>query len=318
MTEKLLSSFDRLKEYNSEDTLLLLLPFIEKLKNDKDKSEYISAFFNYCFVTHSDILSTSIRSVDHYFTVMSERVHDGRCADSTRRKHRKIITAFYNDLDRRIEAGDDESIPLYYVNNFTRFSLDYYEEDKIRRDKTPEISDMDKLIGAAKVKDKELLIAILLAYQLYLRTSEIASLKVSDFGYNSDDLSCFVTLHRSKQAVNLLVPKELAAYIDEYLAHSESQGNYLFCPPEKADAWTRGLQIRLKNLCARVFPGQNRTYTLNSIRNAAGSTAVTLGLPEGDVAEAMGYKSNRHIRRLSSLKADVTSKGLLNIRIIET
>ena len=318
MTESLLTAFDRLKDYCSEDTLTLLLPFIEKLKNDRDKREYISAFFNYCSITAADILTTPVRSVDKYFTIMSERVHDHVVADSTRRKHRKIITAFYNDLDRKIEEGLDDNIPLNYVNNFTCFSSEHYEEDKIRRDKTPQPSEIDALIGEAKKSDKELLIVVLLAYQLYLRTGEIAALKVSDFGYNSESNdSCFVTITRSGQPLNFPVSEELAAYIEQYLKESQSESRYLFCEPEKSDAWIRRTQYRLANLCVRAFSDSKQTYSLNNIRNAAGATAVTLGIPETDVADAMGYKSYRHIRRLSSLKANVETKGFMNIKIIQ-
>lgn len=317
MTESLMHSFDKLKNFNREDTLSLLLPFVEKLKNDRDKQEYISVFLNFSMITGEDILRTSVRSADKYYSVMAERVNSGTCADSTRRKHRRIISAFYNQLDKRIESGEDENIPLDYINNFTQFARDVFTEDQFKRNETPQITDMDAIIGAVSNTDKELLIVILLAYQLYLKTGEIAALKVSDFGYNNDtDNSCFVTVHRHSEDINLLVPQELARTIDSYLASSTRSDNYLFCSPDKADSWIRLQQLHLKKICTKLFPGQDRTYSLNNIRNAAASTAVNLGASEAVVAEAMGYRSSRHIRKLSSLRTDIVSAGLLNIKVV--
>ena len=91
----------------------------------------------------------------------------------------------------------------------------------------------------------------------------------------------------------------------------------LLCYCYYSDAWIRRTQYHLANLCARTFSDPAHTYSLNSIRNAAGATAVTIGLPETDVADAMGYKSYRHIRRLSSIKANVSTAGFMNIHIIQ-
>ena len=91
---------------------------------------------------------------------------------------------------------------------------------------------------------------------------------------------------------------------------------FLLCYCYYSDAWIRRTQYHLANLCARTFSDPAHTYSLNSIRNAAGATAVTIGLPKTDVADAMGYKSYRHIRRLSSIKANVSTAGFMNIKII--
>lgn len=299
---------------NSTDTVYIINSFVARLKNIRDQREYVNAIADFNKLTGCDIISAKTEDVEKYLSMLYARADNGSCTRSQCIKKHKIIAAFCNYAQKLKDSGS-LLIPPEYENQMLYYSPRIEADETFRFSRIPSLADIDRLISIGKESDNEFLIVFMLCFNSYLKISDIATLHTKDIFVDGNG-RYGITLTRDRRTVP--ISSELAGRIEAFMEENDNaeylfdvvqideSGQYSLDNAKAVLAWERKLQRRLKSYCSRlgIFG-----YTFNDIRNAAAVYNYSSGIDEYTIADAMGYKSTRHIQKLTSIKLTLPETG---------
>ena len=307
---------DKLKTLFSDRTRPVAESYLSRLKNDSDRICYCHVFGDFLDVSGTEFLLADSLSVDAYMSWLRERCESGEMKYSTVLKYRKVLAAFSkycirlrNEGDTRVPESFEDSISRHPMANIT---------ENLSSANIPDFSDIDTIIGflgEAPAEDSRLtaasrastLTAVMMAFRMMLKTSEICSIRIEDMAYDAGDNLCIMI---EKRDMVLLVPGDIRGQVEK---QSENGTEWLF-PSERGGHLDRKtLSMRLSAACREA--GVEKV-SFRTLRDATAAHAATNGAKGKEFAKAYGMKGQTHIRKLSTL--NIVGSGVekyINIRV---
>ena len=282
-----------------EDVCTLIGWYMELIKTDADRRARARIFRDFNSVTGSDPLTAVEQDYEAYTAELKKRMADGKMKLGTALRNQRILAAFVQFLLKR--RGSDGIVPASFTDRTLTSRIEEPAEQIYFKD-VPGLSDIDTLIGYLKARcDNQTLAAVMLSFKCHLKTGTMLPLRKSDI---MDDANGD-TYIMSEEGVPRRIPQDVASVIDSALA-AIPDGGYLFSTGNGKQLTLDGLEKRLKRACkgAGITP-----VSFNRLRNAGAVLSVANGADPGKLADSMGYRNHRHIRKLTSLPMQFIDTG---------
>lgn len=265
--------------------------FFHTLKTDKSRLAYLYAIKEFLqeYPEYEDFTK------DNCIQFLEDLQFQKGQKYSTVVKKKKQLSSFFNFLASNLTLFTD--IPPDFVNFFSVVPLPP-EPEVIHVKKVISIEELDNLITYLREHSFSCMIAVILAFKLMLRTSEILSLKWKDVIETKDGYLLRITSGENRY---LSLPPDIFSLIMDYekiIQNSE----FLFPSPRCKD--TTITPKALNNMLTHAEKELDMTcYTFNDLRNAGISFAMSQHCSINLLLEQLNMKSKSHISRLKSLSS---------------
>ena len=283
-----------------DDVCQLVSQYMELIKTDADKRARARIFRDFHSVTGADMLRAEETDYQLYATELESRIGAGEMKLGTALRNQRVLSAFAQFLMKR-RGAEGSLVPDSFTDRTASSRLEEPPEQIYFKD-VPAVSDIDTLIGYLKAKcDNQTLAAVMLSFKCHLKTGVMLPLKKSDImdDMNGDTyIMCGEELPRR-------IPQDVAEVIDAALV-SVPDGGYLFNNGKGEQISLDGLEKRLKRACANAGI---EAVSYNRLRNAGAVISIANGAEPAELADSMGYRNHRHIKKLTSLPMHFVDTG---------
>ena len=283
-----------------DDVCQLVSQYMELIKTDADKRARARIFRDFHSVTGADMLRAEESDYQLYASELESRIGAGEMKLGTALRNQRVLSAFAQFLMKR-RGAEGSPVPDSFTDRTASSRLEEPPEQIYFKD-VPAVSDIDTLIGYLKAKcDNQTLAAVMLSFKCHLKTGVMLPLKKSDImdDMNGDTyIMCGEELPRR-------IPQDVAEVIDAALV-SVPDGGYLFNNGKGEQISLDGLEKRLKRACANAGI---EAVSYNRLRNAGAVISIANGAEPTELADSMGYRNHRHIKKLTSLPMHFVDTG---------
>lgn len=289
-----------------------LMSYLQRFKSKSTQESYCLAINEFSDYIKKDLLVASSEDCRRYILHLEAKRNNGRLKNSTLAKKKYQLSSVYSVFCEK-HSRKALSLPENFMNHFSDIRTDVPPES-FRYEKVPNLKDIDTLHRFLIENDPMTDIAILLSFKGFLTTEEFRTLAVSDFLV---DASGHMVVRIANPAFPLEVrynsiPEDikdiLMPYFDAIGRRKSHDAPKLFSKKNGSLYTARALRLKLQNACEAC--GIPR-YTFNDFRNAGVVYAVSYHADISIVANSLGYKSNTHLGKLSSLQVTVNDAAEL-------
>ena len=289
-----------------------LMSYLQRFKSKSTQENYCLAINEFSDYIKKDLLNASSDDCRRYILHLEAKRNSGQLRNSTLAKKKYQLSSLYSAFCE-VHARKTLSLPEDFMNHFSNIRTDVPPES-FRYEKVPNLKDIDALHRFLIKNDPMTDIAVLLSFKGFLTTEEFRTLTVSDFLV---DAGGRMVVRIANPAFPLeirynSVPEDvkdiLMPYFDAIGRRKSHDVLKLFAKKNGSLYTARALRLKLQNACETC--GIPR-YTFNDFRNAGVVYAVSYHADVSVVANSLGYKSNTHLRKLSSLQVTVNDAAEL-------
>lgn len=282
------------------DVCALVAQYLELIKTDADKRARIKIFRDFHSVTGADMLRAEESDFLLYAEHLRKRIEDGEIKLGTALRNQRILSAFAQFLLKR-KGAEGSLVPDSFTDRTAPSRIEEPPEQIYFKD-VPGLTEIDTLIGYLRTRcDNQTLAAVMLSFKCHLKTGAMLLLKKADI---MDDANGD-TYIMADDGLPRRIPSDVAEVIDAALA-SVPEGGYLFSTGNGERISLDGLEKRLKRACHKAGIG---AVSFNRLRNAGAVISVANGADPAKLADSMGYKNHRHIKKLTSLPMHFIDTG---------
>ena len=297
-----------LREIYPAETVELMEKYLSGMRDSKEVSSRVNTYADFFAVTGEDLMRAGRGTLLRYLSDLESRVDRGSMKHSTALKKRKFIAAFLSWCEKEKESGN-RLVPDSFANLMLTIKAGP-EDDIIRLQDMPDLTELDRLFGYLKENDRQVLCAVALAIKCLLKTGEIAALRNDQI---VTDMNGKMFLLPEGFTMPVSVPEDISNILGETVAGSGQKGWLFPSPVKNAPLNVSNIQRRLSKACAMAGV---RRMTLNSLRNMAAVMAVSGGADAVKLNDDMGYRSRTHIRRLTSLPLRYSDSGERYVHLV--
>ena len=282
------------------DVCTLVGQYLGLIKTDADKRARIKIFRDFHETTGTDMLRAAEDDFLLYADVLRKRIEEKEMKLGTALRNQRILSAFAQFLLKR-KGTEGSLVPDSFTDKTGSSRMEEPPEQIYFKD-VPGLSDIDTLIGYLRARcDNQTLAAVMLSFKCHLKTGAMLPLKKADI---MDDANGD-TYIMADDGLPRRIPADVAEVIDKALA-SIPEGGYLFSTGDGEQISLDGLEKRLKRACVKAGIG---AVSFNRLRNAGAVISVANGADPAKLADSMGYKNHRHIKKLTSLPMHFIDTG---------
>ena len=286
----------------NENTKTFLTTYLKRFKSKKTQLNYCLAINEFAEFLKKDLCSVTAIDCKQYILHLESKRNAQQIKTSTLAKKRFQISSVFSAM---CESHAREALSL--SENFENYFIDILTDavpTSIRYEKVPTIEQMDILYCYLMENDPMTCIAFLLAFKGFLTTSEFRNLSVSDFFEDANDRMIVRIVNPSFpiEARYNSIPNDVKEILLSYFTTLPENNLKLFAKKDGTIYTDRTLEMRLKNACEICNIPH---YTYNDFRNAGAVFAISYHADVAIVANSFGYRTNKHINRLDSLKITV-------------
>lgn len=275
--------------------------YLKTLKRDDTKRSYLSSFNEFADYIQKDILTVSYDDCSRYINHLNSLRDNNITRTSTVQKKRKQLSSLFTYVCKyREKFGLDESFYNFFLNIAAEETNTIFRYERV-----PKVAELNDLYLHLLNNDPMTCIAFLLAFKGFLTLEEFRNLKTSDFYQDSQN-------HLVVQVINTLdtkdihynsIPEDAAEIIYKYFDSLYTKyPTYSDIPlfskngriPLTPNAFRNRLNKALKKL-------ELPHFTFNDLRNAGSVYAIAYHADTKLVANSLGHKTERHIKKLDSL-----------------
>lgn len=292
---------ETMRDMYPSDTAELMISYLSGIKTYKEVSARASVYADFFAVTGADLLRCQRDTIVMYLNVLGSRVEKEAMKRSTSIKYRKFLSAFLSWCEAEKESGN-EDVP----DGFRNVMKDIRSEESgevFRLEEMPGLSELDKLIGYLKEKDRLVLTAAMLSMKCLLKTGEIVPLKRRDILSESGGKTFIIVEGRT---VPIFVPEDISGLLDETVG-AAGTSQWLF--PSRKNGGHLEVSFFQRHLSNACKSAGVRRMTFNSLRNMASVMAVSAGADVVKLNEDLGNKTKTHIAKLESLPLRYSDSG---------
>lgn len=282
-----------------EESKELIALYLKRFKSQKTQLSYCCAINEFFDFAKKDIGKIAGTDCIRYIESLEAKRNAGRLKTSTLIKKRYQISSLFSYLSTPY-AKERLKLPDSFCNYF----LDIKTEEpprSLRYEKIPTVKELDILHRHLMEHDPMIGIAVLLSFKGFLTTQQFLHLCVTDFYLDAND-KMIVRIKNPAfpldQRYNS-IPDDVKELLFSYFDTLSIRQSRLFAKKNGSFYTDRTLCKRLKEACAEC--GIN-SYTFNDLRNAGAAFALSYRAELSVVANSLGYRTTRHIRRLESVK----------------
>lgn len=283
-------------EYLSNRTIRLFEGFLAPLSRGT-KDVYTRELMFFVSFIKKDFLKATKNDAEKYYEELINRVAMKEISSVTMTKKIKSLSSFSAFL---------VSEEIFNENYFSGFALTE-DEDKIKAPNQVSLESIDRLITYAKNKDdKPLLYMVVFSFKMMLRTAQILRIKTNHF--KEDDDGIFLRVEDPTRYVK--VPDDIYALIK-----NEPVCSYLISYNNERHACSNHMMHKLQKAAEDLNLPENVTF--NNIRNTGISFASTNGVPIDTLSSQLGFKSERHIKRLLDTEPPkINASEYINVKLV--
>ena len=288
--------------YLQENTKKFLTTYLKRFQSDKTQLNYCLAINEFVEFIKKDLCAATETDCKQYILHLESKRNAQKIRTSTLAKKRFQISSVFSAM---CESHSREllCLPETFENYFLDIRTDTVPSS-FRYDKVPTIEQMDILYRHLVANDPMICVAFLLAFKGFLTMGELRNLSVSDFFEDANE-RMIVRIANPSFPLELrynAIPNDVKEILLSYFATLPENNAKLFAKKDGTIYTDRTLEMRLKNACEICNIPH---YTYNDFRNAGAVFAVSYHADVAVVANSFGYRTNKHINRLDSLKITV-------------
>lgn len=289
----------RFSVYLKEESKELIALYLKRFKSPKTQLNYCSAINGFFDFVKKDIREIGSSDCIRYIEFLESRRDAGRTTTSTITKKRYQVSSLFSYLNTPFAKGK-----LKLSDSFCNYFLDIRMDappQSIRYDKIPSIKELDVLHCYLMERDPMIGIAVLLAFKGFLTTQQFRNLSVTDFYLDAND-KMIVQIKNPAFALDRRynsIPDDVKELLLSYFDTLGIRQCKLFAKKNGSLYTDRTLCKRLKNAC---FECGIPSYTFNDLRNAGAAFALSYRAELSVVANSLGHRTTRHIKRLESMQ----------------
>lgn len=225
----------------------------------------------------------------------------------TRVKKRRQLSKIFNYAIGNIDKYN--GLPSDFTNFFSQVPP-IGKEPVIQFDRTISLSELDKLVTYTKKHDRICFLAILFSFKMLLKASEFLKIQFSDICVEKDDYDIFdtkkprvLTVRTSDGIRYMPLPADVYREICDYEDSLPDAPVHIFASTISENGVDKPLSSRvmIKYLRRATDAIGVRPYTYNDLRNSGIAFAASNACPEELLMNAVNFKTDKHITRLTSL-----------------
>lgn len=302
--------------YLNENTKTFLTTYLKRFKSQETQLNYCLAINEFTEFIKKDLCAATSNDCKQYVLHLESKRNAHQIKTATLAKKRFQISSVFSAMCES-HSREHLSLPTGFENYFMDIHTDTVPTS-FRYEKVPSIEQMDILYRYLITNDPMTCVAFLLAFKGFLTTGEFLNLSVSDFFEDANDRMIVRIVNPSfpLEIRYNSIPNDVKEILLSYFATLPANTSKLFAKKDGTIYTARTLAMRLKNACEVCGIPH---YTYNDFRNAGGIFAVSYHADVAVVANSFGYRTNKHINRLDSLKVTVNDAAdYLGISFKET
>lgn len=304
----------------------ILPQFLSLLKQEKTKQSYHNALKEFAEFIQYDVLSATKDQCEDYQNHLKDQSKAGVLKYSTALKKRKQIASLFNYIEHHREEYELFDFCNHFKDLVMPIPPNSFHEQRI-----PKVVEIDQLIGYLKNNDMMCLAAVLLSFRCLLTTEEIMQLKINNFYQDTSGTYIIKLIDKKSNSYRYCsVPDDVMEVLDSYfdlliqekkstadqdLMDDINWGDIALFDNFKGGIYT--LRTLLNRLSKAFLSFGSKVYTFNDLRNTGAVFAYSNHADTKLIANSLGYKTTRHIQRLSSLKVHLNDANeYINIKLV--
>lgn len=248
--------------------------FTAHFKSKTTKGSYQTDISEIMDYFEKDFLAISEDEVREYFTLLKNKVMDGRLKPGTMAKKFRELHSFAEYI---CENREKYYVPEEYQDYYYPYLKLVAKQEKFVR--SIPIEHIDKLLLASE-GDSMVYSILTLLYRAGFTSTQIIELKPEDFGVYENG----VYVHVKGREEACYIPEDAVLVLNTYM--SARQANpYLFYNKRGNKLNTMYISRMMQNYCRKAgIP----SYSAESLRNTCGVTLYAYGAKDGQVAGQFG------------------------------
>lgn len=298
--------------------------FLSLLKQEKTKHSYINALKEFAEFIKCDVLSATKDQCEAYQNYLKNQSKAGILKYSTALKKRKQVASIFNYIEHHREEYE-----LFDFCNHFRDIVMPIPPNSFHEQRIPKVVEIDQLIGYLKNNDMMCLAAVLLSFRCLLTTEEFMQLKINNFYQDTAGTYIIKLIDKKTNSYRYCsVPEDVMEVLDSYfdlliqqkkstedLIDNNNWGDLALFDNFKGGIYS--LRTLLNHLSKAFLSFGSKVYTFNDLRNTGAVFAYSNHADTKLIANSLGYKTTRHIQRLSSLKVQLNDANeYINIKLV--
>lgn len=288
---------DAYELFFSQNTRELMESYVLKMRDKKTRGAYLKVYGRFAEHVKKDWFDCGPSDFKSFIAAQAKLYDEGKITYTTYAKYYKIIAAFSRHCYKLAHAEiPSPLVPAGYEDYATaarvKAPLDEFHPQKI-----PPLTDVEKVIGIARKRDKLVYFAILFSLGTFLKTSEFMSLTTRDLMQDAEGKWAV----RLSDGYMVLISGDFGTELADYVTNSLMEGDPIFSDVRKNGTKPiahKTLMNRLLNTCRAAGV---ESFTFNELRNAAAVYTKSAGATNEEIATSMRYKTPAHIERLGTL-----------------
>ena len=304
----------------------ILPQFLTLLKQDKTKQSYQNAIKEFADFIKCDVLTASKEQCEAYQAYLETQSKTGILKYSTALKKRKQVASLFSFIEQHREKYELMDFHNHFKDIVMPIPPNSFHEQRI-----PKVIEIDQLIGYLKANDQMCLAAVLLSFRCLLTTEEFMQLKINNFYQDPSGRYVIKLIDKKANSYRYCsVPDDvmevLDAYFDLLIQQKKSsptdtqftEDNWGEIPLfDNFRGGIYSLRTLLNRLSKAFLSFGTKVYTFNDLRNTGAVFAYSNHADTKLIANSLGYKTTRHIQRLSSLKVQLNdANDYINIKLV--